>query len=377
MRMVGYDTLQSHRVRGKIRENLQDKISRSALVKQGDAMLLKVGELAKRTGLTVRTLHHYDAIGLLTPSARSEAGYRLYNNKDIARLHCIQGLRNLGLPLSEIDSMLAMNGASLPDIITRQVRALDQEIVRATDLRTRLTMLQDKLSEGGQPDTTDWLEALELMTTHGKYFTAAELKFITEGWKKIEPEWQPLIKDIRAAMEKKIAADTSKMQVLARRWMDLSMRWMKDDIDLLKRWKEMCLKEPAAHGRSGVDPEMHRYIGSAIELRIEAYLKYLNIDEIKRLNKNLDAKWGSLEKAAKKILKQKLPVESEAAQQLVAQWSDLVDEATDYDPVIREKLLAAVRNEPLIQAGSPLSADTRNFIRSALLAGKSSAVTVK
>lgn len=41
-------------------------------------MLLKVGELAKQTGLTVRALHHYDDIGLLQPSARSDAGYRLY-----------------------------------------------------------------------------------------------------------------------------------------------------------------------------------------------------------------------------------------------------------------------------------------------------------
>lgn len=49
-------------------------------------MRLKVGELAKRSGLTVRTLHHYHAIGLLTPSARADNGYRLYDRHDIARL---------------------------------------------------------------------------------------------------------------------------------------------------------------------------------------------------------------------------------------------------------------------------------------------------
>ncbi|MGZ3238798.1 MAG: MerR family transcriptional regulator [Burkholderiaceae bacterium] len=340
-------------------------------------MLLKVGELAKRTGLTVRTLHHYDAIGLLTPSARSDAGYRLYNNMDIARLHCIQGLRNLGLPLSEIDSMLAVNGASLPNIITRQVHALDQEIARATDLRSRLTMLQDKLTEGGQPETADWLDALELMTTHGKYFSATELKFITDSWKKIEPEWQPLIADIRAAMKKNLAADDHEMQVLARRWMDLSMRWMKDDISLLARWKEMCQKEPAAHGRSGVDPELYQYIGRAIELRVAVYQKYLSIEEIKRLNKNMDAKWADLEKATKKVLVQELPAESEAAQQLVAQWSSLIDETTDHDPVIREKLLNAIRSEPLIQAGAHLSVEVRDFIRRAYFAGVATTVVAE
>lgn len=69
-------------------------------------MSLKVGELAKRCGLTVRTLHHYDQIGLLRPSARSGSGYRLYGRSDIARLHQIQVLRKLGLSLAEIGGWL-------------------------------------------------------------------------------------------------------------------------------------------------------------------------------------------------------------------------------------------------------------------------------
>lgn len=67
-------------------------------------MLLKIGELAKLIGLTARALHHYDAIGLVTPSARS--GYRLYNRQGIARLHRIQALRGLGLSLAEIGIMM-------------------------------------------------------------------------------------------------------------------------------------------------------------------------------------------------------------------------------------------------------------------------------
>jgi DNA-binding transcriptional MerR regulator len=63
-------------------------------------MLSKAGELAKRSGLTVRTLHHYDAIGLLTASARAENGYRLYDRDDVARLHQIQALRRFGLALA-------------------------------------------------------------------------------------------------------------------------------------------------------------------------------------------------------------------------------------------------------------------------------------
>ncbi len=69
--------------------------------------ILKIGELAKRTGLTVRTLHHYDQVGLLTPANRSRAGYRLYDEKDLHRLQQIMSMRALGLSLQEIGEMLA------------------------------------------------------------------------------------------------------------------------------------------------------------------------------------------------------------------------------------------------------------------------------
>ena len=67
---------------------------------------LKVGELAKQTGLSVRTLHHYDAIGLLVPSHRTAAGHRLYTAVDVARLQQVVSLRQLGLSLDEVRGCL-------------------------------------------------------------------------------------------------------------------------------------------------------------------------------------------------------------------------------------------------------------------------------
>ena len=62
----------------------------------------KVGALARQTGLTVRTLHHYDEIGLLAPSLRTGAGHRLYTADDLGRLLQILSLRQLGLSLDEV-----------------------------------------------------------------------------------------------------------------------------------------------------------------------------------------------------------------------------------------------------------------------------------
>ncbi|HWO20604.1 MAG TPA: MerR family transcriptional regulator [Kofleriaceae bacterium] len=65
-------------------------------------MAFTVGELAKLTGVTVRALHHYDEIGLVRPSQRTTAGYRLYADADVLRLHQVLLFRELGLPLEEI-----------------------------------------------------------------------------------------------------------------------------------------------------------------------------------------------------------------------------------------------------------------------------------
>ncbi len=69
-------------------------------------MPLTVGQMADLAGVTVRTLHHYDALGLLTPGARSEAGYRLYEDADCERLQEILFYRELGFGLEEINAIL-------------------------------------------------------------------------------------------------------------------------------------------------------------------------------------------------------------------------------------------------------------------------------
>src|SRR5580698_9337701 len=70
-------------------------------------MAFTVGELAKLTGITVRALHHYDELGLVVPSQRSAAGYRLYGDADVLRLHEVLMFRELGLPLAEVAAVLA------------------------------------------------------------------------------------------------------------------------------------------------------------------------------------------------------------------------------------------------------------------------------
>jgi DNA-binding transcriptional MerR regulator len=87
-----------------------------------------VGETAALAGVTVRTLHHYDRIGLLSPSARTPAGYRSYSAADLDRLHRVLVYRELGFPLEEIATLLD-----------------DPDADPAAHLRRQLALLRDRL----------------------------------------------------------------------------------------------------------------------------------------------------------------------------------------------------------------------------------------
>ncbi|MDA8061251.1 MAG: MerR family transcriptional regulator, partial [Actinomycetota bacterium] len=103
-----------------------------------DAKVWKVGQLAAETGLTVRALHHYDHLGLVSPSARSAAGYRLYVEADVERLYQVLALRQLGLPLDAIGEVL--DGASSIEGLLESHRAyLDRQMVAIRTLRAQLS----------------------------------------------------------------------------------------------------------------------------------------------------------------------------------------------------------------------------------------------
>jgi MerR family transcriptional regulator, thiopeptide resistance regulator len=325
-------------------------------------MLLKVGELARRTGLTVRTLHHYDSIGLLRPSGRSESGYRLYSRDDVARLHAIQTLRRMGLPLGDVAQLLDGGAVTLPAVLAQQIAALDQEIVQTQALRERLGVMQIILAGGGQPEIDDWLASLSMMSTFEQYFSAAELKLVFERWKRSEAEWPPLLQAIHDAMERGVPPDSIELQPLARRWMDVSARWMNGDISLLKRWRSMLLEQPSLPLPSGMDRALLEYIGQAVQVRLAVIAKYINADELQRLDKTLDPEWRELGERAERMMTNGVPPHSAEARQLAREWQALLDRMVRHDATLRARLLAAYENEPLLQAGTVFTPEVRRYI---------------
>jgi MerR family transcriptional regulator, thiopeptide resistance regulator len=124
----------------------------------------KVGELAKATGLTVRALHHYDHIGLLSPSLRTAAGHRLYTAEDVARLYRVCLLRRLGFPLDQITSVLEDPEWQLAAAVQRHLRQTQYRAAIAARLCGRLTVMAAELDGHEHLNTDQLFATLEEMT---------------------------------------------------------------------------------------------------------------------------------------------------------------------------------------------------------------------
>lgn len=118
----------------------------------------RIGEVAERTGLTRRTLRHYDDLGLLVPAERSWGNYRLYSSADLLRLLQIQNLKALGLSLDEIADALADPSLDAAAALAGHLAHLEARIAAEQQLAGRLR----RLAEADEPSWDDVLDAIAL-----------------------------------------------------------------------------------------------------------------------------------------------------------------------------------------------------------------------
>src|SRR5699024_10273982 len=96
--------------------------------------MYSIGQLSKKTGVTVRTLDYYDEIGLLTPSSSTEGGHRLYNDDDVFRLEQVLALKFMGFSLHRIQEILSQTAVSWEKALKQQLQMIQQEQQRLKGL---------------------------------------------------------------------------------------------------------------------------------------------------------------------------------------------------------------------------------------------------
>lgn len=153
----------------------------------------KVGELAAATGLTVRTLHYYDQIGMLVASGRSSGGHRLYSADDVARLYRICLLRRLGFTLADIAGSLDDPAWNLHAALARHLAALDARLVTAQELRRRVTRLLDDEPGDRGPDGEPEQELLDVLGGMAMLDTALQHGISVVVYSDLEAAYRHLI----------------------------------------------------------------------------------------------------------------------------------------------------------------------------------------
>jgi len=232
----------------------------------------KVGALARQTGLTVRALHHYDEIGLLSPSLRTGAGHRLYTADDLGRLVQILSLRQLGLSLEDIRASLARPESTLQRVIELHVAQLRQRIELQQKLCRRLETVAERLRTAEAVSVDDFIQTLEAMTMFEKHFTPDQLQEIqtrgqqigTQRIREVEAEWPRLIAQVRAAMESGADPASEPVRDLARQWTALLREFTGGNPAIQQGLNQMYRDEPEVRSRTGIDPAIMEYIGKAI-----------------------------------------------------------------------------------------------------------------
>lgn len=232
-----------------------------------------VSQIARRTGLTVRTLHHYEAKGLLQPAAHSEGGYRLYGERELIRLQYIVSLKALGFSLAEIRACLNADSPTLAEALARQLDRSRAAIVRQRQWLARLERLAQMAAAGRTIDAHTLFDSIEATTMIEKHFIEEQLLAIRQRAealgpariREVEQAWPDVIAGMHAAMALDKDASTPEVQALARRWRELLREFTGGDAAIQASTNAMFRTEPEAmRQRTGIDPALMAYAREAI-----------------------------------------------------------------------------------------------------------------
>ena len=223
----------------------------------------KIGELARRTGLTVRTLHHYDEIGLLSPAERSDGGHRVYDEAAVQRLYRIVSLRSLGFPLDAIAQALDSERFDPRAAVEDHIARLEAQIAEERQLLQTLRSLRDRL------DADDFLTAIEELTMRERYYTPDQLEQLEQrrqalgedAIRDVEREWAEIFAALRVELDQGTDPADPKLRPIGERARELLDMFTGGDPGIQASLKRMYETEgPEKASRGMADPEVFEYL---------------------------------------------------------------------------------------------------------------------
>jgi DNA-binding transcriptional MerR regulator len=316
----------------------------------------RVHEFAELSGVTVKTLHHYDRLGLLRPQ-RTAAGYRLYASSDLVRLEQILALKTIGFALKDIRALLDRDALPLPAIFRQQREVLEEKRQLLDRAIGALSDAEAAAASESTPPTAILQEVIRIMSAQDidvmrKYYSDeawARWRHYYDDWP--SPAWQSLYRDVSAARDTDPAAPRA--QALADRWLAL----IREDAvtpgvrtGLMKAWADREHWPPSLKRRmEAFDVERaSRFIADAVWVRwsdeqdARRQRGGPGVPRVTDSRRALFQEWQAILETD--------PAGDEA-QAVLARWQALLDVETDGDEDMKADYLSSLRRRPSWPAG--------------------------
>jgi MerR family transcriptional regulator, thiopeptide resistance regulator len=248
-----------------------------------------VGRVAELAHISVRTLHHYDDIGLLRPSSRTSAGHRRYATADLVRLRAILFYRELDFGLDEIASMLADPGTGTDAHLRTQHRMLreridrDQRLLRAVEKEMEARTMGMALTPEEQFEVfgTDkvggeWAEEARERWGDTESYQESQRRtasYTKQDWAELKAESDAALRVLRDLMQSGAPADGPVAQALAEEHRQYLTRWFYDcSYEMHRGLAEMYIADERFTATfEGVAPGLARYLHDAIVANADAH----------------------------------------------------------------------------------------------------------
>lgn len=219
-------------------------------MKTATERLYQAREFAERAGVTVRTLHHYDRLGLLKPSRYTEAGYRLYVERDLARLQQIVTLKFIGFPLKQIKEILEQDALDLATALRLQRKVIEEQRSHLDKAIQAIENAERVLTFGDEPDWEAFKKIIEVINMQKdmewtkKYYTdEAQRKLAERATPEVleqgQRDWAALISEVEAAVKAGEDPASEHAQALAARWSKLIEAFTGGDAEISEGLKKL------------------------------------------------------------------------------------------------------------------------------------------
>lgn len=223
--------------------------------------------VARRTGVSVRTLHYYEEIGLLSPSGRTPSGHRLYARQEILRLQQIRSLQQLGMGLAEIADCFREGRIDAQGTVRAHLERVRSEKDALENLESLLGKILAVLDAGQHDDgstTETFLKTVETITMLDKYFNTEQQKQLQDHEARAAETVTPAIRDLEQALNSGEPPDGPRAQTLIQRWYEALEEVASGDQTMVESIHKMLHEEAQAREAHGISEALFAYMGQAM-----------------------------------------------------------------------------------------------------------------